>query len=279
MHKLQECRTLQEAEPFLRGANPTFRKTVETAIILRSHASPEQRALGDGFMATAIQEMDAAEEPASPHDNGIKAKGEKFVKEELLPGGDKDGNAGSEQSTSTKPKDEGTEEPVGDLGNPEMSTENQMKEGFPQPGMPGQMPGMTPPGLDPQLAQQMMPQGQMPQMTTPQQVQQMQYTVKKYMEAYVIPIREQVNKLTKANHFLSNKIKEIQTNSMGIDVVALSKDTPRMGLQETIPTSVSNLEAQGGPRIYEKAYKLESARQSIIDLDKMYSNSGNQPYQ
>lgn len=275
MHKLQECRTLQEAEQFLRGATPTFRKTVETAIILRSHASPEQRALGDGFMATAIKEMDAAEEPASPHDKGIKPKGEKFVKEELLPGGDKNGNEGSEQSSSSKPTDEGTEEPVGDLGNPEMSTENQMKEGFGQPQMGGQMPGM-----DPAIAQQMMPQGQMPQMTTPQQIQQMQYTVKKYMEAYVIPIREQVNKLTKANHFLSSKIKEIQTNSMGIDVVALSRDSPRMNLQETLPTTVTNFgEQKGGPRIYEKAYKLESARQSIIDLDKMYSNNGSQPYQ
>jgi len=274
MHKLQECRTLQEAEPFLRGATPTFRKTVETAIILRSHASPEQRALGDGFMATAIKEMDAAEEPASPHDKGIKAKGEKFVKEELLPGGDKNGNDGSEQSSSSKPTDEGTEEPVGDLTNPEMSTENQMKEGFGQPPM-GQMPGM-----DPAIAAQMMPQGQMPQMTTPQQIQQMQYTVKKYMETYVLPIREQVNKLTKANHFLSNKIKEIQTNSMGIDVVALSRDSPRMNLQETLPTTVTNFgEQRGGPRIYEKAYKLESARQSIIDLDKMYSNNGSQPYQ
>jgi hypothetical protein len=273
MKRLQECSSLAEAQPLLRGATPTFRKTVETAFALMGHSNPQQQQIGQGFLNAAIQEMDAAEEPTPHHDEGIKAKGEKFVKEADLAGGNKSGTEGSEQSSKNSgptPK-EGTEEPVGDLEQPEMSTENQMKEsGFPPMGAPG---------LDPQLAQQMAPQmPQLPPMTTPQQIQQMQYTVKKYMEAYVKPIREQVVALTKANRFLSNQVKEIQTLKTGLDLHSIDRPVVQEAL--SIPQSVSNLKVdQGsGPKIYEKAYSLEKERQNIIELDKLVSSSST-PYQ
>ena len=276
MNKLQECRSLEEAEPFLRGAKPTFRKTVETAILLGKSASPEQRALGESFMQIAIRELDAAEKPAEHNDDGIKPKGEHFVKEETLADGDKSGTEGSEQSSSNSgptPK-EGTTEPDGDMESPGMATENQFSE-------MGGMPGMMPPGLDPQVAQQMAPQmPQMPPMNTPQQVQQMQYTVKKYMEAYLKPVREQVIRLTKANTFLSKQIKEMQTTSIGLDIQKFAKDNKIPRLQETsMPNNVSNVDPnQIPPRIYEKAYSLEKERANITEIDKMISHGGNQPY-
>ncbi len=283
MHKLQECRTLQEAEPFLRGAKPTFRKTVETAILLGRSANPEQRALGESFMQIAIRELDSSEEPTPKESGGLKVKGEHFVKEETLAGGDKSGTEGSEQSSSNSgptPK-EGTDEPDGDMAAPGMSTENQFSEMGGMPGMGGQPPGMMPPGLDPQLAQQMAPQmPQMPPMSTPQQVQQMQYTVKQYMETYLKPVREQVIRLTKANTFLSKQIKEMQTTSIGLDINKFAKEGKIPRLQETtMPGQVSNADQiPGAPRIYEKSYNLEKERQSITDIDKMISSNGNQPY-
>jgi len=126
MKKLQECKSIQEAQPLLRGSTPTFRKTVETAFTLMGHQDPAQRAIGQGFLSTAIQEMDANEEPTPAQGKFIKPKGEKFVHEAELKDGDKSGNEGSEQSTSNSgplPK-EGTEEPVGDLEAPEMKTED-----------------------------------------------------------------------------------------------------------------------------------------------------------
>ena len=286
MHKLQECSTLQEAETFLRGSSPTFRKTVETAILLKQHPDPAQRILGESFMQIAIKELDNAEQPTPKESGGLKVKGEHFVKEETLPGGNKSGTDGSEQSSADKPQDEGTEEPVGDLGNPEMSTENQMTEAFGQPPMggppqggPPQMGG--PPGLDPSILQQMAPQMQpLPSMNTPQQVQQMQYTVKQYMEAYVKPIREQVLRLTKANTFLSSQIKEMQTSSVGLDITKFSKESKIPRIQEiTLSRSVDNLNpGEQAPRIYEKAYNLEEQRQKIADIDKMISSNGSQPY-
>lgn len=282
MKGLQECTNLQEAQPFLRGQSATFRKTVETALILRQNPDPAQRALGDGFMAVALQELDKAEQPAEHNDEGLKTKGEHFVKEEELTDGNKDGTEGSEQSTqnSGPTKQEGSEEPVGDLGNPEMATENQMKEGFGQPPPPA-MPGMGPPGLDPQVAQQMAPQmPQLPQMNMPQQIQQMQYTIKKYMEAYVRPLSKQVIALTKANTYLSQQIKEIQTLKTGLDLHSV-RDNNITPLQETlIPRTVSNVGSMGvPPRIYEKQYDLDAARQSIKEIDDLVSNSKNQPYQ
>ena len=292
MHKLQECRTLQEAEPFLRSATPTFRKTVETAILLGQHPDPTQRALGESFMQIAIRELDKKEEPTPSESPGLKTKGDHFVKEETLPGGNKSGTDGSEQSTATKPADEGTTEPDGDMQTPGMSTENQMTElggqgSFQmggQPGMPPQggqqSPMGGPPGLDPAILQQM--SGQMaplPQMNTPQQVQQMQYTVRKYMEAYLKPVREQVLLLTRANKVLSTQIKEMRTSSIGLDITKFSKENQIPRIQETsMPRSVDNTQ-QGGPRIYEKKYNLEEQRQKIADIDKMISSNGSQPYQ
>ena len=277
MHKLQECRTIQEAAPLLRGKSQTFKKVVETAILLQNHPNPQQQQLGQQFMATAIQELDASEQPTPKESPGLKTKGDHFVKEELLAGGDPDGNEGSEQSSkNSEPvtSKEGTTEPEGDMEDPGMSTENQFSEGFP--------PGMMPPGLDPQIAQAMAPQMQpLPQMNTPQQVQQMQYTVKKYLEAYMKPMREQLIRLTKANTFLSNQVKEMQTVGQGLDINKFSKENQSPRLQETtIPQYVNNVPQgdAGQPRIYEKAYNLEKEKQSIVELDKMISSSGNQPY-
>jgi len=279
MKRLQECRSIQEAEGILRGSTPTFRKTVETAFTLMGHQNPQQQQIGQSFLNAAIQEMDAKEEPTPSHGGFVKPKGEKFVKEADLAGGNKSGNEGSEQSSSNSgptPK-EGTEEPVGDLEAPEMSTENQMKESFGQPPMPGQMPGM-----DPQIAQQMAPQmPQIPPMSTPQQVQQMQYTVKemigKVIETQIRPLQKQVIALTKANNFLSGQVKEMTTLKTGLDLHSIDRSSIAP-VQETIPQSVSNMEQQGGPKIFEKAYNLEKERQNIIELDKMVSSSST-PYQ
>lgn len=282
MHKLQECRSLTEAEPFLRGKGPALRKIVETAILLQNHPNPQQQQIGNQFMATAIQELDAAEEPTPKESPGLKTKGDHFVKEEELAGGNKSGTAGSEQSSdNTEPYPQvadSSEDGQKDMEKMD-DTENQFSE---MGGMPGGMPGMMPPGLDPQIAQQMAPNmPQLPQMNTPQQVQQMQYTVKKYMEAYMKPVREQVIRLTKANAFLSKQVKEMQTSSVGLDINKFSKEN-KGPLRETsisIPKYVTNQDqSQGGPKVFEKLYSLEKERQSISDIDKMISSSGNQPY-
>ena len=270
MKKLQECTSLQEALPILRGKSATFRKTVETAFALMGNKNPDQQSLGHGFLATAIQEMDAAEQPTPHHDEGIKAKKEHFVKEEELSGSNKSGTEGSEQSsknTQPNPK-EGTEEPVGDLEQPEMSTENQMKEGFPPMGQP---PGMSPPGLDPNIAQAMAPQmPQIPQMTTPQQIQQMQYTVKQYMETIVLPMRNQILKQNKAIKFLSEQIRESKVASMGL-YINNAREQLRPIQESVMPQTVINGPGgqKGEVKIYQKQYDLDEKRKHILDRDKL----------
>lgn len=275
--KLQECTNMIQAEPFLRGSSPTFRKTVETAIALSNHADPNQRALGQNFWASVLQEQElpANERPTPAESPGLKVKGDGFVKEEELAGGNKNGTAGSEQSSdNTEPypqvaKD--SEDGSKDMEKME-DTDNQMTENFPpMPGMSGPMGGM--PGMDPNVLKQMGPQmPQLPPMNTPQQVQQMQYTVKEAMKHYVGPLREQVIKLTKANQFLAKQVREMQTMKTGLDLHATREGKiPQM--RETIPRNVTNVAQQGGPRIYEKQYSLEEARADILNIDQQISNS------
>jgi hypothetical protein len=267
-----------QAEQFLRGASPTFRKTVETAIALSNHADAAQRAIGQNFWSTVIQEqsakLDKDEEPTPHHDYGVKSKGTKFVREETLAGGNKNGTDGSEQSTdNTEPyPQEGENSEDGQKDMQKMSdTENQMTETFPMPGAPGQMPGMG--GMDPNLMKQMAPQmPQVPQMNTPQSIQQMQYTVQEAMKHYVGPLREQVIKLTKANSFLAKQVREMQTMKTGLDLHSVIENRPGR-VQETLPRQVANIGSDGKtPRIYEKSYNLETARQDILSIDKMISN-------
>ncbi len=273
-----------QAEPFLRGQSPTFRKTVETAIALSNHADAGQRALGQNFWSSVIQEqsvkLDKAEEPTQHHDYGIKSKGSGFIKEETLAGGNKDGTDGSEQSSdNTEPYPQVAEESEdGQKDMEKMSnTENQMTENFPpMPGMSGPMGGM--PGMDPNVLKQMQPQmPQMPQMNTPQAVQQMQYTVREALKVYVGPLREQVIKLTKANQFLAKQVREMQTMKTGLDLHEVKRGTAQ-ALHETLPRTISNVGSMTGkagePRIYEKSYNLESARAEILNMDKMISSSG-----
>lgn len=285
MKHLRECTTLKEAQPFLRNASATQRKVVETAFALKAHPNAAQQAIGESFWLTALQEMDKTEEPTPHHDKGIKSKGEHFVKEETLAGGDKSGTEGSEQSSKNKLplSKEGTEEPDGDMETPGMSTENQFNEignnspvNFAQP--PGQMPPQMPPqmpGLDPQLAQQMAPQGNMPPMTTPQQIQQMQYTVKEYLRPLIAHMKKQETQIVYQNKAIKSLTQTIQETSAlkgGLDLNGFKERSVVHNVQETMPSTVTNLDPQA-PKIFEKTHQLETKRTRIAELNRMLENS------
>ena len=295
---LKECKSIQEAEPLLRNASHSLRKVVETAFQLMSHANPQQQEFGRGFMATALREMDDGEQPDQQHDKGVKTKGDGFVKEEELSGGNPSGTQGSEQSSSNSEpvlSKEGTDEPDGDMAQPGMSTENQFNETF-----PGQMPGQMPPppqpqmpGMDPGVAQQMAPPQQMPPMNTPQQIQQMQYTVKKMVEPIVkeiVTLRKFVKFQQEAIKTLNSKIQESTNMKNGLDLNSLERKLPQgLGIQETGPATITNVQSipgvpgapqgQNPPAIYQKSVDLQNARQSIVELDRMIQSTKKQPYQ
>lgn len=262
---LRDCKTVQEAMPLVADYGPAMKKLVETAMLLKSHSDPIQQQYGESFLNSAIQEMDAAEEPVPKHNDFVKPKGEHFVKEELLPGGNQDGNAGSEQSTRTK----GTTNVAGtspeDDTNMSTSTgENQFSEAFPQ----------MMPGLDPSIAGEMgrgMPG--LPQMNTNQMIRQMQYTVKKAMEAYVVPLRNQIVRHQEAIKSLSNQLQETKAgkSAMALDMGKIAAHAPaRNHIQETIESDVLNFQKR------VKNPTLEDTRHEMYEMDKMLSNT---PYQ
>jgi hypothetical protein len=274
MKSLRECKTLSEAEPFLRGAKPTFRKTVETAYALLAHPNPTQQAIGQTFLQTAIQEVEDKEEPVPKHGDGVKPKDDHFVKEEELQGGNQSGTSGSEQSTDNTPpypqEGEKSEDGQKDMEKAE-GTENQFSE-----MMPGMMPGMGQPGIDPKLAQQMAPAQGLPPMNTPQQIQQMQYTVREMTKGMVKKMSEMekiIGWQNKAIKDLSGQFKETMTLRNGIDVNGLAERKVIPSVQETMPDTVSNIDpTMIPPRIYEKKYSLQDKRSKIAEMNRMLEN-------
>lgn len=291
IQKLRECTSIAEADSILSSvrAGPAIRKLVETGVMLKNHPDAQQRQYGQGFINSAIQELDADEEPTPAESPGLKTKGDKFVKEELLAGGDKDGTDGSEQSTdNTEPYPQVAKD--SDNGEKDMEkmsgTEDQMKEGFPgqmpggpQGGMPGGMPGMMP-GLEPSVANEMgagMPQ--LPPMSTPQMMKQMQYTLEKYHRNIVAPLRKTIAQQKEAIHVLSKQIRESEakTGSMKLDIDSVKRNamaTPH-SIKETAPSLTGpTIVGNGNPN----RATLEQARSDIANMDKTLRGQST-PYQ
>ena len=288
IQKLRECTSIAEADSILSSvrAGPAIRKLVETGVMLKNHPDAQQRQYGQGFINSAIQELDADEEPTPAESPGLKTKGDKFVKEETLAGGDKDGTDGSEQSTdNTEPYPQVAKD--SDNGEKDMEkmsgTEDQMKEGFPgqMPGqMPGgQMPGMMP-GLEPSIANEMgagMPQ--LPPMSTPQMMKQMQYTLERYHRNIVAPLRKTIAQQKEAIQVLSKQIRESEakTGSMKLDIASVKRNalaTPH-NIKETMPNlNGPTIVGNGNPN----RATLEQARSDIANMDKTLRGQST-PYQ
>jgi len=284
--KLQECTNLDQATQLLNAvhAGPAVRKLVETGVMLRNHPDPIQRQYGSSFIHAAIKEEEddekkeqvpKAEEPTPHHGDDA----EKPIEEELLAGGDQDGNAGSEQSTdNTEPYPQvGKTAPNSDIESMDSASgENQMKE-----NMGGQWPGQIP-GIEPSVANEMgNHMAPMPQMDTPQMMKQMQYTVTEAMKRYVIPLRNVIKAQQEAIKSLSKRVQESEarTGSMKLDISTVKQHAMAKShnIQETVgfPQVHPTIVGSGDPRRFE----LDSARAEINQLDKQLRTQPQQPYQ
>ena len=284
--KLRECTSIAEADGILSQARagPAVRKLVETGILLRNHPDKQQREYGLSFINSAIQEVDGvgtltkSEVPTNQDSHGIKKKGDGFVKEEELAGGNKSGTAGSEQSSdNTEPYPQVADS--SDDGQKDMEkmddTENQMTEMMPGMGMPGMMPG-----LEPSVANEMgqgMPQ--MPPMNTPQMMKQMQYTLERYHRNVVLPLRNTIAQQKEAIMQLSKQVRESEakSGSMKLDIDTVKRGAmARPWVRETV------LPTLGGPTIVGNGNPnrdtLESARSEIANMDKTMRGQST-PYQ
>jgi len=277
-HKIQECTSISDIDRALSGrrVRPSFRKILETAVLLSNHPDKMQREYGAQFMQTALQEadlLDKAEKPASPESDGIEK--DDVIKEELLAGGNQDGTGGSEQSTDNtepypqvaKDTDEG-EKPMD-----KASGEDQMKEGFPPasgPPMPGMMPGMEP-GVAAEMGGHM---PQLPPMNTNQMMRQMQYTLNETLKRYVLPLRQQIKVQQEAIKKLSSQIREVQIGkgAMKLDIAHVRENATARTLNP-IHETVTNLPEQfQRPFVHSKVQETESAKMDIVELDKLFRN-------
>lgn len=278
-HKLQECTSIDQAEPILRQlkAGPAVRKLTETAMLLKNHPDKTQQQYGVSFLNSVIQEMDAEEEPTPHHGDAVKAKDEHFVKEEELAGGNKDGTEGSEQSTdNTAPYTQVADD--SESGQKDMEkmegTENQFNENIGQSPM-GMFPQIEP-GVATEMGGQMPP---MPPMNTNQMMRQMQYTVAEALRKYVVPLRTQIRQQQEAIKFLSNQIKETQakTGSMKLDIATVKQNAPaRNAIQETTTPITPGMIPEN--QIHKRTFELEKARHDINEMDNLLRGNNQSPY-
>ena len=222
---LLNCRTLTEANAIMETLRPSesARKLVETAIPLMTSTDGRQRSIALDFIHTAIKEIDD-DNDVKPKNGSVEPPTSEAVDTSNANG---DGTT-SHQSTSTTglPK-EGSEEAV-EAG--AIATENQMKEGFPQP------PQAVPPQMDPQLQQAMAPMGQLPQMNNEQMMQQMRYTVQESLR----PIVSEIKSLKEGLVALDGKVQEtVQLQTVALDIPLKSNAIP-VRIQETEPSAKSS---------------------------------------
>ena len=281
--RIQECRSINDIDRLGLRLRPTFRKTLETAIILSNHPDKMQRDYGAQFMRTVLQEAERGEDAvtAPSSADGLKTKGDHFVKEEELSNHNPEsGNAGSDQSSDN-------EEPYPQVadssedGSKDMEkmsdTDNQMKEaGFPMGGQ--QQPPMgngMPMGLEPQVANEMgqgMPQ--LPPMNTNQMMRQMQYTLNETLKKYVLPLRNELRVQRETIRKLYNQIKEVESakGSMKLDIGSVRENAMARTISNPMRETVTNImDGKGEPvRVHSKVQEIESARADIVEMDKMY---------
>lgn len=279
--KLQECKSINDIDKLGINLRPTFRKTLETAILLSNHPDKLQREYGAQFMRTVLQEAERGEDAvtAPSEADGLKTKGDRFVKEEELSNHNASaGNAGSEQSSdNTEPyPQEGTDDEV--TGMKSATGEDQMKEaGFPM-GQPQQPPmggnGFPMPGMEPGVAGEMGAQmPQLPPMNTNQMMRQLQYTLNETLQRHVIPLRNELRVQRETIKKLSLQIQEVEAGkgAMKLDIAHVRDNAMARTLNPIHETVTNVMDEKGSPvRVHSKAHDTESARMDIVELDKMF---------
>ncbi len=279
--RIQECTSIADIDRLGLRLRPTFRKTLETAILLSNHPDKTQRDYGAQFMRTVLQEAERGEDAvtAPSEADGLKTKGDHFVKEEELDNHNPEsGNAGSDQSTDNVepyPQVADTSDD-GEKGMEKTDGEDQMKEaGFPMGGgMPPQQPnGMPPMGMEPGVAGEMGAQmPQLPPMNTNQMMRQMQYTLNETLKRYVLPLRNEIRVQRETIKKLSMQIQEVQVGkgAMKLDIAHV-RDHAMARSSNPIHETVTNvIDPKGEPvRIHSKIQEMESARSDITEMDKM----------
>lgn len=276
--RLQEAKSLNDVAPILNGRYPaTFKKVVETAMILKNHADPAQQQIGEGFLRTAIQEADkmpADEQPTNMHhDDGVKPKKNHFVKEEELDNHNPEsGNKGSDQSSEN-------EEPFTAPGETEGHDQIEGMESADGIERGGEGTLETSPlsiaGVEPHVAQEIANQmGKLPTLNTSQALRQINYSVQEAVK----PLRKTINQQAKyikyqheAIKALSNQVREIsaQRGGMSLDLNSMKEKSLAKQwnpIHETVNTTPI------GPQVsvHSKEFETQNARTEISNLDKMY---------
>ncbi len=277
--RLQECSCIGDAQPYIRTAKPALRELVESGVMFNNAPDRQTKALGQRFLAKAVQEMEDDEkhtkENTGEHD--IEKKTKEVMEEHARD------SEGSSSDADPLPA-EGTEAPESDIES--MQTVTHVEKGG-----EGAIDSVTEAnplgiaGVDSKTMSEISGGRQMklPALSTRQILRVINYNVNEALRPY----RRIVMKHQEAIIAYGKQLQEtkVKAGSMKLDMTNLRKNASvrEMKIRETSPEGIPQADGQilPFPKVKFTTMKLQETHNEIMALDEQLSNekSSQRPYQ
>jgi hypothetical protein len=278
--RLQECSCIGDAQPYIKKARPALRELVESGVMFNNAPDRQTKALGQRFLAKAVQEMEDDEHKMKENENG-EHDVEKKTKE-LMEEHPRD-SEGSSSDADPLP-DEGKEEPESSI---------EQMQNMPSVGVGGEgsIDSVTEAnplgiaGVDQKTMSEISGGRQMklPALTTRQILRVINYNVNEALKPYRrIVMKHQEAIIAYGKQMQETKIK---AGSMKLDMNNLRKNATvrEMKIRETTPEGIPQADGQILPfqKVKFNNMKLQETHNEIMALDEQLTSekSSQRPYQ
>lgn len=278
--KLQECSCIGDAQPYLKKAKPALRELVESGVMFNNAPDQQTKALGQRFLAKAVQEMEDDEKHTK--ENTGEHDIEKTTKE-LMEEHARD-SEGSSSNADPLP-DEGTDATQADVESMQSATNTDKIGGDGAIDSISEANALGIPGVDSKTMSEISGGKQMrlPALSTRQILRVINYNVNEALKPY----RRIVMKHQEAIIAYGKQLQEtkIARGSMKLDMDNLRKNASvrEMNIREISPEGIPQADGQilPFPKVKFNNMKLEESRNDILALDEQLTSekSSQHPYQ
>jgi hypothetical protein len=284
--KLQECTCIGDAQPYIRKAKPALRELVESGVMFNNASDRQTKALGQRFIAKAVQEMEGdehkmKEDTAYNHQGGsedVEKKTKEVMEEHARD------SEGSSSDANPLPK-EGSEAPEGDIEGMDSVSNTDKIGGDGAIDSVSETNPLAIAGVDGKTMNEIAGgrQYKLPTLTTRQILRIINYNVNEALKPY----RRVIMKHQEAIIAYGKQLQEtkIKSGSMKLDMDSLRKNATvkEYNLRETSPEGIPQADGQILPfqKVKFTNMKLQETHNEIMALDEQLSNekTSQRPYQ
>lgn len=278
--RLQECSCIGDAQPYIRTAKPALRELVESGVMFNNAPDRQTKALGQRFLAKAVQEMEDDEHKTK------EQEGEEDVEKktkELMTEHPRDSEGSSSDADPLPP--EGTDASNADIESMQTVTNTDKIGGDGAIDSISEANPLGIAGVDGRTMQELSGgrQVRLPALSTRQWLRVINYNVNEALKPY----RRIVMKHQEALIAYGKQMQEtrIKAGSMKLDMNNLRKNATvrEMKIQETTPEGIPQADGQILPfqKVKFTNMKLQETHNEIMALDEQLTNekSSQRPYQ